>query len=1032
MARNNRELSQLAAYIGIEDHTQEIDLGASYQFNQVLAIGASAYTGLEQNPAVGIGTTDITKFFQVVSSNGSLFSKDAEGNGGGVEIEGEIRVEGIGSFGSTVNITAGEYDPAPQDTDALTIPLGATNIGGNILIDTDVQSGVGIGTTHISLAINNASISIGNSSGGILESAIPLSINGGGDLSTGGLNTRDALNVGGGQIKLQGPVRITDGGLPEADRVSSSIDSGLVTVAGGIGIAGTVYQADGNIRTNGIIINDNGEIFVPSAAAGPGLIVQSGVRFNEGPCEIGDIYISGGPVGLSTFQNLVFIDNNQKAFDFTSIGVTGSNAPALQVSGGGIFGDNLHVVNELMTTGLVSCRDFEVAPTPLDGGTTLIRSTSIDLGNPGEVIGVSTHIIRFNTQVDSAIVPTVDSAYNLGDPSYKWFSVYTNEISANSVAINTEAVINNLSVSGIATFTGSLYHSGVPGSVIFYNGVDIQNDSTIDTVTIRQLTAIEDILGTATTSLRAKAIDVGTATTDQYYQVMLTDSTGGTIENSVFVDDGSAGGDGELGLRYNPFTDNLLIGGNLYVDGAGSEDLVISMDPSSLTSKNLKFFENGINTIEMFSNDQRSLSIGSTIGVSTINTYLTSVRGDILLGAIGITTAAIKDVNGLENITINGNTLTEFANDIAMDGSTFDVRNATFNLCNSNSTTINAFELGDQITIGSPVGFTSFRNPIVRFEGDIRVDGNAIQASDGQENIIMTGADLTRFSGDIQVDGNDIRVAGGVTNITMVTNLNTIFAGDIQVNGDEIRGSDGTLNISLAPSLTSIAGTLRVEGNSIQSGAGITNITLDTNYTQIERDLRVNGDNIRASDNSVNITMDGSANTTVAGDITIGSNNINAADQTTSITVESGGNAGIVSTLTVNGNLIVKGDDFNVLSADVKFKDRLLELGLGISTISPFTDLVIPTSDENKDVGLVLNYYDVSAKKAAIFWDDSLGSIGIASDVSESSEVLSINQYAKLVAKSITISDCAGTSDIVECADSTRTLVNITIDGGEY
>ena len=43
-----------------------------------------------------------------------------------------------------------------------------------------------------------------------------------------------------------------------------------------------------------------------------------------------------------------------------------------------------------------------------------------------------------------------------------------------------------------------------------------------------------------------------------------------------------------------------------------------------------------------------------------------------------------------------------------------------------------------------------------------------------------------------------------------------------------------------------------------------------------------------------------------------------------------------------------------------------------------------------------------------------------------------INQYAKLTIKSIAISDCAGTSDIIECEGSTRTLANITIDGGEY
>ena len=75
MARNNRELSQLAAFIGIEDHSQEIALGSEYQFAQVVAIGASLYAGTEESLAVGIGTTDIVRAFQVASRDGTLFSK---------------------------------------------------------------------------------------------------------------------------------------------------------------------------------------------------------------------------------------------------------------------------------------------------------------------------------------------------------------------------------------------------------------------------------------------------------------------------------------------------------------------------------------------------------------------------------------------------------------------------------------------------------------------------------------------------------------------------------------------------------------------------------------------------------------------------------------------------------------------------------------------------------------------------------------------------------------------------------------------
>ena len=369
-----------------------------------------------------------------------------------------------------------------------------------------------------------------------------------------------------------------------------------------------------------------------------------------------------------------------------------------------------------------------------------------------------------------------------------------------------------------------------------------------------------------------------------------------------------------------------------------------------------------------------------------------------------------------------------------MEGDTFDVRNDVFNLCNSNSTDITAFALGDNIAIGATVGVTSIRNSLTRLGGVLRIDGNVIQDDTGSDNIVMVSGSnpSTRFSGDIQVDGNDIRVAGGVTNITMVTNVKTVFAGDIEVGGNEIRNSDGDLNISLfGDGLTSIGGTLRVEGDEIQAGTGVTNITLTSNFTQIEKDLKINGDNIRSSDGTVNITLRSDTETLFAGNIILGTNGIEASDETEAITLTAGtGAVGINSDLTVENDLIVKGSDTDIKSDNVRIKDKLVSIGLTIGDGSG--SLVVPSVDENKDVGLLLNYYDSSAKQAAVFWDDSTSTVGIASDVTESSEVLTINQYAKLTVKSIAISDCAGTSDIIECEGSTRTLANITIDGGEY
>jgi hypothetical protein len=86
------------------------------------------------------------------------------------------------------------------------------------------------------------------------------------------------------------------------------------------------------------------------------------------------------------------------------------------------------------------------------------------------------------------------------------------------------------------------------------------------------------------------------------------------------------------------------------------------------------------------------------------------------------------------------------------------------------------------------------------------------------------------------------------------------------------------------------------------------------------------------------------------------------------------------------------------------------------------------------DLGLIFNYYTSSAKKAAVFWDDSASRIVFADDVSESTGVLTVasNAYASIEIEGLWVNDCAGQSQVISCSGSTRKLENITIDGGTF
>ena len=136
------------------------------------------------------------------------------------------------------------------------------------------------------------------------------------------------------------------------------------------------------------------------------------------------------------------------------------------------------------------------------------------------------------------------------------------------------------------------------------------------------------------------------------------------------------------------------------------------------------------------------------------------------------------------------------------------------------------------------------------------------------------------------------------------------------------------------------------------------------------------------------------------------------------------GAASVTTNLTIGGNLTVNGTTTQVNTTNTTIEDVLLELQV--------VDGGALGSDTNKDVGLVLNYYSGSAKKAAVYWDDSAGRIVLGSEVSESAGVLTASAFSGLEIGSLFVNDCAGQTQVISCSGTTRSLENITIDGGSF
>jgi hypothetical protein len=221
---------------------------------------------------------------------------------------------------------------------------------------------------------------------------------------------------------------------------------------------------------------------------------------------------------------------------------------------------------------------------------------------------------------------------------------------------------------------------------------------------------------------------------------------------------------------------------------------------------------------------------------------------------------------------------------------------------------------------------------------------------------------------------------------------------------------------------------------------------VDTNLTAQDLDLAGDSGTGAVDLDSQSLTIAGTANeveTSASGQtVTIGlpaavtvttslttptvkASAVQANDGTAAISITDGtGAVQCNQNLTVGGNLIVNGSTTQVNTSQTTIEDQLLELGM--------VDGSAPSSDLNKDIGVIFNYYTSSAKKAAVYWDDSSSRVVISDDVSETTGVLTAAAHAALEIGSLWVNDCAGQSQVINCSSGVRNLENITIDGGTF
>lgn len=464
-------------------------------------------------------------------------------------------------------------------------------------------------------------------------------------------------------------------------------------------------------------------------------------------------------------------------------------------------------------------------------------------------------------------------------------------------------------------------------------------------------------------------------------------------------------------------------------------------------------------------------------GITTFSDTTDSTSKDngsvILEGGMGVE----KSVNIGGNLKITGlSTFTgnaEFSGDIAVNGGDITTTATTFNLVNTTATTVNLAGAATALNLGATTGTATINNPTVvgsqttqNLYNTVATTVNAfgaattvgIGAASGTatiNNATVTLANATTFN----INGANPTVASSSTGTLTLFNTNLTAVNAF--------GAATNIQIGNSVGFTTIRGTLRLSGN---TGVGVTAISTSTTLAEnsntylptqaavkayvdaVDLTLGLNADTGGPStvNTSQTLTISGTANeieTSVSGQtVTVGlpnsvtvttalttptvkATNLQANDGTTAITItNTTGAVGFANSVTISGDLYVLGNTTEVNTSALKVEDTLIDLGL----VNSGGVLVAPSSDLNLDLGVIFNWFSGTAKKASVFWDDSAQRIALASEVSESSGVLTVSQWGAVEIGALWVNDCAGQSQVINCASGQRTLENITVDAGTF
>ena len=292
---------------------------------------------------------------------------------------------------------------------------------------------------------------------------------------------------------------------------------------------------------------------------------------------------------------------------------------------------------------------------------------------------------------------------------------------------------------------------------------------------------------------------------------------------------------------------------------------------------------------------------GVAISISDVTASSSPTTGALTVtGGVGFATDL--NVGGAVDIDL----------DLNVDGGDITTNQTTFNLLNTNATTVNALGAATNILIGASSGIATIRNATVDLDGDLNIDGGDITTNQTTFNLLNTNATTVNFVG----AATTIVIGDPSANFNVDATGNTDLGGDLNIDGDDLTTSQTTFNLlnATATSVNAFG-----DGTNIVIGAASGITTIRNASVDLDGDLNVDGGDITTNltgtfnllnTNATRVDAFGAATDINIGAAT-GKLTIASTDQASSVdtgALEVDGGVGIAKNLHVGGDFVLTGN----------------------------------------------------------------------------------------------------------------------------